>query len=81
MHILFVYKQLCGSVCSVPLVALVLHSSSQDVLARIQANQANKVCADCSAMDPSWGVINRGMMVCINCSGMWTVFELRNTSH
>lgn len=53
--------------CSESLVVCLLHF--QDILAQIQVNPANKVCADCSATDPSWGVINRGVMVCINCSG------------
>lgn len=37
---------------------------------RIQENPANRVCADCMATDPSWGVCNLGIMVCIECSGV-----------
>ena len=40
----------------------------------MQENPANKMCADCSARDPVWGVINRGIMVCINCSGVHRSF-------
>eukprot|EP00731_Ephydatia_muelleri_P030729 Em0022g243a len=43
---------------------------SQTTLARIQENPANKVCADCESTEPVWGVINKGIMVCINCSGV-----------
>ena len=39
-------------------------------MTRIQENPANKVCADCAAPDPSWGVCNLGIMVCIECSGV-----------
>ena len=42
---------------------------SQTTLARIQENTSNKVCADCESTEPVWGVINKGIMVCINCSG------------
>ena len=46
-----------------------LVNPSQVVLGRIQENAANRVCADCATPDPSWGVINLGIMICINCSG------------
>ena len=39
-------------------------------MARIQENPANRVCADCTSVDPSWGVVNMGIMVCIECSGV-----------
>ncbi|KAF3980813.1 MAG: hypothetical protein HFP76_00140, partial [Methylococcales symbiont of Iophon sp. n. MRB-2018] len=38
-------------------------------MAVLQENPTNKTCADCLAQDPEWGVINRGIMVCIKCSG------------
>ncbi|XP_019855674.1 PREDICTED: arf-GAP with Rho-GAP domain, ANK repeat and PH domain-containing protein 1-like isoform X1 [Amphimedon queenslandica] len=41
-----------------------------DILERIQKNPSNKKCADCGDEDPSWGVVNRGIMVCIECSGV-----------
>lgn len=46
----------------------------QVVLSCVQQNPANKTCADCQASDPVWGVINRGIMVCINCSGVHRSF-------
>ena len=46
----------------------------QDVLSQLQKNLANKVCADCCARDPEWGVINLGIMVCIKCSGVHRSF-------
>ena len=42
----------------------------QEIISRIQENPANKKCADCMAVDPSWGVCNLGIMVCIECSGV-----------
>lgn len=40
----------------------------------IQENPSNKTCADCSAVDPLWCVINRGILVCIACSGVHRSF-------
>ena len=51
------------------LARTVKQSKSTDILSQIQENPSNKMCADCSAIDPVWGVINLGIMVCINCSG------------
>ena len=42
----------------------------QEILSQIQENPANRVCADCLSVDPSWGVVNLGIMVCIECSGV-----------
>ena len=41
----------------------------QVILAKVQENSSNKVCADCADANPVWGVVNLGIMVCINCSG------------
>ena len=43
---------------------------TQEIMGRIQENPANRVCADCTSVDPSWGVVNLGIMVCIECSGV-----------
>jgi hypothetical protein len=45
-------------------------TSVEEIMPRLQENAANKVCADCKALDPSWGVVNLGIMVCIECSGV-----------
>jgi Arf-GAP/Rho-GAP domain/ANK repeat/PH domain-containing protein 1 len=42
----------------------------QEIMPQIQENHANRVCADCLSVDPSWGVVNLGIMVCIECSGV-----------
>ena len=39
-----------------------------EVFQQIQLNPSNRTCADCAATDPTWGVINLGIMVCMNCS-------------
>ncbi|GAM17029.1 hypothetical protein SAMD00019534_002040 [Acytostelium subglobosum LB1] len=33
-------------------------------------DEANTICADCSAPDPEWASINFGSIVCIDCSGI-----------
>ena len=53
------------------LARTVKQTKSTEILKRIQENLSNKTCADCSATDPVWGVVNLGIMVCINCSGMY----------
>ncbi len=58
----------------VGVVFMVSVSVMQVVLSRVQENPANTVCADCQTSDPVWGVINRGIMVCINCSGVHRSF-------
>ena len=30
---------------------------------------ANKVCADCSALDPIWCSLAFGIVICLNCAG------------
>ena len=32
--------------------------------------EANRVCADCSAVNPDWASLNLGVLVCIECSGV-----------
>ena len=51
------------------LTRVVKQTKSTEILQQIQENPSNKTCADCAATDPVWGVINLGIMVCINCSG------------
>lgn len=53
-------------------------TKSTEILEKIQCNPSNKICADCAAADPVWGVINLGVMVCINCSG--TLYSTKNVS-
>jgi hypothetical protein len=52
------------------LARVVKQTKSTEILQQIQENPSNKTCADCAASDPVWGVINLGIMVCINCSGI-----------
>ncbi|KAG0020223.1 hypothetical protein BGZ80_004584 [Entomortierella chlamydospora] len=35
-----------------------------------EQHSANTVCADCGAKNPDWCVINLGILVCIECSGI-----------
>ncbi|KAG0055188.1 hypothetical protein BGZ83_009364 [Gryganskiella cystojenkinii] len=35
-----------------------------------ESHEANTVCADCGARNPDWCVINLGILVCIECSGI-----------
>jgi len=45
--------------------------SGKDTLARLRAaNDANKICADCGAADPTWVAISLGVLICIECSGV-----------
>ena len=53
------------------LARVVKQTKSTEILQQIQENPSNKMCADCAATDPVWGVINLGIMVCINCSGTY----------
>ena len=62
------------------LVRAVKQTKSTEVLQQIQENPSNKTCADCAATDPVWGVINLGIMVCINCSGKKLSTILKNFS-
>jgi hypothetical protein len=39
-------------------------------LLEIRALDGNNVCCDCSATSPDWAVINLGIFVCIDCSGI-----------
>jgi len=34
------------------------------------ANEANRVCADCNAADPKWISVSIGCIICIECSGV-----------
>lgn len=34
------------------------------------ADSGNLICADCGALDPSWGVSNLGLVICLECSGV-----------
>lgn len=39
------------------------------------------VCADCGAAEPTWAVLNRGVLVCADCCQVGRQFEhLRSTS-
>ena len=53
------------------LARVVKQTKSTEILQQIQENPSNKTCADCAATEPVWGVINLGIMVCINCSGVY----------
>lgn len=39
-------------------------------LLEIRTLSGNNVCADCSATSPDWAVINLGIFICIDCSGI-----------
>ena len=61
-------QSLLTLLCRKPHLSLSL--SLQEIMAQIQENPVNRVCADCMSLDPSWGVVNLGIMVCIECSGV-----------
>eukprot|EP01102_Stenamoeba_stenopodia_P015303 TRINITY_DN51_c0_g3_i4.p1 TRINITY_DN51_c0_g3~~TRINITY_DN51_c0_g3_i4.p1 ORF type:complete len:750 (-),score=182.80 TRINITY_DN51_c0_g3_i4:1805-4054(-) len=35
-----------------------------------EADENNRLCADCGARDPPWAVINWGFLICLECSGV-----------
>jgi Putative GTPase activating protein for Arf/PH domain len=39
------------------------------VAALVDADEANGRCADCGAAEPTWVILNRGIIVCSECSG------------
>eukprot|EP00127_Corallochytrium_limacisporum_P001944 Clim_evm99s88 gene=Clim_evmTU99s88 len=47
-----------------------MHQAMQAGIRKIQSLPGNDVCADCNCADPDWAVINLGMLVCIECSGI-----------
>ena len=63
----FIFKESPFFLFSLPSLSL---SLMQEIMPQIQENHANRVCADCLSVDPSWGVVNLGIMVCIECSGV-----------
>lgn len=36
----------------------------------LMTSPANKICADCSARSPTWGVVTHGCFVCTECAGV-----------
>ena len=40
------------------------------ILNAIRENASNRVCADCGRPDPEWAVVNWGLVVCKDCSGV-----------
>ena len=40
------------------------------ILTAIRKNQSNRFCADCDRPDPEWAVVNWGLVVCKDCSGV-----------
>ena len=40
------------------------------ILTAIRENSSNRVCADCGRPDPEWAVVNWGLVVCKDCSGV-----------
>jgi len=43
---------------------------SKEAMLISRIKELNKQCADCGAALPDWAVINKGIMVCIACSGV-----------
>ena len=49
-----------------------LHGSalSEAAIAAVRACGGNGVCAECGAADPEWAVLNFGILICLECSGV-----------
>ncbi|KAK3833479.1 MAG: hypothetical protein JOS17DRAFT_683014, partial [Linnemannia elongata] len=47
-----------------------LHLGSRLLQALRDSDMANTLCAECGAKNPDWCVINLGILVCIECSGI-----------
>ena len=43
---------------------------SEEELGVIRSIPGNEVCAECGAKDPEWAVINQGILICLECSGV-----------
>ncbi|PAA55694.1 hypothetical protein BOX15_Mlig016403g1, partial [Macrostomum lignano] len=47
-----------------------LEAQHQDAVRLIQSVPGNSVCCECGADKPRWSCVNRGILVCIDCSGV-----------
>ena len=45
-------------------------TQNKEILSIRQDSPANNQCADCGASTPDWAVINLGIFICIDCSGI-----------
>ena len=39
-------------------------------LQELREIETNRVCADCNQPDPEWGLMNLGVLICYECSGV-----------
>lgn len=43
---------------------------SMEELRELRSIPGNNVCAECGASNPEWAVINQGILICLECSGV-----------
>ncbi|PVV01238.1 hypothetical protein BB560_004353 [Smittium megazygosporum] len=52
-------------------------SHPNHVIESILKLDGNRSCADCGASNPTWAILNFGVLVCINCSGIHRSFGVQ----